>query len=226
MKIDRFTLAIIALPLIACLCGVILFGMGIFETATSSTKNYAETTGYFYSSALAEDEHYDAHKNTVSAPTYYLTYKYFVDGEEYKVTSSSPTAFVPSINEEIKILYDSENPEKAVIGGPAKRNNFLMILGIFFIIGSLPFLVVLLPNNTKKKKSKNKEPTIDSAGILFGSIIAVMGYGALAIICGSFSPVGIINYLDSSFTLPMIIPFLMIAAGLFSVIKSIFFYKK
>ena len=70
-----------------------------------------------------------------------------------------------------------------------------------------------------------KTPKVDKMGILMGSIIAVMGYGALAIICGGFSPATIFNYIESSFILPMIIPFLMIFAGVFAVVKGIFFYK-
>lgn len=225
MKPDKFTIATVSLPLLACLIGIIVFGIGIYETITSPTRDYAETTGYFYYSTLAEDEHYDAHKNTVSAPTYFLTYRYFVGGEEFTVTGSSPTAFVPSIDEEIKILYDAENPKKSVIGGPAKRNNALILFGIFFVLGSLPFLLILLPNRENDKQKKKKKTNIDSAGILFGLIIAIVGYGTISVICGSFSPVKIINYIDSSFYFPMLIPFLMIGLGLFTVIKSIFLYK-
>ncbi|MBQ8766963.1 MAG: hypothetical protein IJZ16_09170 [Clostridia bacterium] len=206
------------LPIITILCGIFILGLGIKETATSNTKDYTETTGYFYYSTLAKDEHYDADKDAVSAPTYFLTYRYYVGGEEYTVTGSSPTAFVPSIDEEIKILYDVENPENAVIGGPSKRSNALIIIGIFFILCSLPFLVIIFGNNIQSLK-------VDKMGILMGLIVAIVGYGALSMICGSFSPIGIFKYLDSSFMLPLIIPILMIIAGVFSVIKSIFFYK-
>ncbi len=219
MKIDKFTLKISILPLLALIIGVFVLGLGIYETATSDTKGYAETVGYFNYSTIAEKEHYDSIKNKHYETTYYLTYQYAVDGEAYYVTSDYTTSFEPSFGEEIKILYDTNNPEKAVIGGPAKRNNFLMLFGIFFILGSLPFLVFLFGNN-------KKPPKVDKAGILMGSIIAIMGYGSLAIICGGFSPIVIFNYIDSSFILPMVIPFLMIIAGLFAVIKSIFFYKK
>lgn len=219
MKIDKFTLKISILPLLALIIGVFVLVLGIYETATSDTKGYAETVGYFNYSTIAEKEHYDSIKNKHYATTYYLTYQYAVDGEAYYVTSDYTTSLEPSFGEEIKILYDTNNPEKAVIGGPAKRNNFLMLFGIFFILGSLPFLVFLFGNN-------KKPPKVDKAGILMGSIIAIMGYGSLAIICGGFSPVVIFNYIDSSFILPMVIPFLMIIAGLFAVIKSIFFYKK
>ncbi len=218
MKIDKFTLKVSILPLLALIIGIFVLGLGIYETVTSDTKGYKETVGYFNYSTIAEKEHYDSHKNATVATTYYLTYQYAVDGEVYFVTTDSTTSFVPSFGEEIKILYDEKNPENAVVGGPAKRSNGLMLFGIFFIIGSLPFLFILFGNH---KKTSN----VDKAGILMGSIIAVMGYGTLAIICGGFSPVTIFNYIDSSFILPMIIPFLMIFVGLFAVIKGIFFYK-
>lgn len=214
MKLNKFTF----LPILALLIGVFFLGLGIYETATSNTKDYAETVGYYNYSTIAEKEHYDSIKNKHYATTYHLTYQYAVDGEVYYVTTDYTTSLEPSYGEEIRILYDAENPENAVVGGPAKRNNFLMIFGIFFILGSLPFLVVLFGNN-------KKSPKVDKMGILMGSIIAVMGYGALAVICGGFSPVIIFNYIESSFIFPMIIPFLMIFAGVFAVIKGIFFYK-
>lgn len=214
MKLNKFTF----LPILTLLIGVFFLGLGIYETVTSNTKDYAETVGYYNYSTIAEKEHYDSIKNKHYATTYYLTYQYAVDGEAYYVTTDYTTSFEPSFGEEITILYDAENPENAVVGGPAKRNNFLMIFGIFFILGSLPFLVFLFGSN-------KKSPKVDKMGILMGSIIAVMGYGALAIICGGFSPVVIFNYIKSSFFIPMIIPFLMIFAGVFAVIKGIFFYK-
>lgn len=216
MKINKFTF----LPLLALLIGVIFLSLGIYETATSQTKDYSETVGYYNYSTIAETEHYDSIKKKHYATTYYLTYQYAVDGEVYYVTSDYTTSIEPSFGEEIKVLYDAQNPENAVIGGPAKKNNFLMIFGIFFILGSLVFLVFLFSSNSKKM------PKVDKMGILMGSITAIAGYGALAMICGSFSPMGIFNYIESSFILPMIIPFLMIFAGLFAVIKSIFFYKR
>lgn len=214
MKINKFTF----LPILTLLIGVFFLGLGIYETATSQTKDYAETVGYYNYSTIAEKEHYDSIKNKHYATTYYLTYQYAVDGKAYYVTTDYTTSLEPSFGEEITILYDAENPEKAVVGGPSKRNNFLMIFGIFFILGSLPFLVVLFGNN-------KKTPKIDKMGVLMGSIVAVMGYGGLAIICGGFSLTKIFNYIESSFILPMIIPFLMIIVGAFAVIKGIFFYK-
>ncbi|MBR5190548.1 MAG: DUF3592 domain-containing protein, partial [Clostridia bacterium] len=160
MKLNKFTF----LPILVLLIGVFFLGLGIYETATSQTKDYAETVGYYNYSTIAEKEHYDSIKNKHYATTYYLTYQYAVDGEAYYVTTDYTTSLEPSFGEEITILYDAENPEKAVVDGPAKRNNFLMIFGIFFILGSLPFLVVLFGKQS---------PKIDTMGILMGSIVAV-----------------------------------------------------
>lgn len=204
------------LPIITLLCGILLIGLGIGEKA-DFPKDYVETTGYFNYASLAEDEHYED-DGAVSAATYYLTYSFYVDSKEYTVTSSSVTAFIPSLNEEIPVLYDAENPENAVIGGPAKSDTSLILFGIFFILGSLPFLVIIFGNNMQSKK-------FDKMLVLMGSIVAIVGYGALAIICGSFSPVGIFRYLDSSFALPLLIPILMVVAGVFGVIKGTIFYK-
>ena len=204
------------LPIIVLICGIFLICLGIGEKA-DFPKEYVETTGYFSHASLAEDEHYED-DGAVSAATYYLTYSFYVDSKEYTVTSSSVTAFVPSVNEEIPILYDAENPENAVIGGPAKSDTSLILFGIFFILGSLPFLFIIFGNNMQSLK-------FDKMLVLMGSIVAIVGYGALAIICGSFSPVGMFRYLDTSFAVPLLIPILMVVAGVFGVIKGIFFYK-
>ena len=109
MKLNKFTF----LPLLALLIGVFFLGLGIYETATSQTKGYAETVGYYNYSTIAEKEHYDSIKKKHYATTYYLTYQYAVDGEAYYVTSDYTTSIEPSFGEEIKVLYDTENPEKA-----------------------------------------------------------------------------------------------------------------
>lgn len=205
------------LPIITLICGIFLLGIGIKETA-EFPSDYVETIGYYEGSTIAEEAHYDSQKQESVATTYYLTYQFTVDNEIYYVTTNYSTSIVPSLGEEITILYDAENPENAVIGGPSNDNTFLILFGLFFILGSLPFLLIIFGNDMKSLK-------FDKMGVLMGSIVAIVGYGGLAIICGSFSPVGIFNYIDSSFVLPMIIPFLMIFAGIFAVIKGTIFYK-
>lgn len=206
------------LPIITLICGIFILGLGISETASFKTKNYVETVGYFAEPVLAEEAHYDSKKQTNVDATYYLTYYFEVNGSLYFVNTDYSTAFIPSQNEEIKILYDAKNPENAVVGSPASGGTGLILFGIFFILGSLPFLLIIFGNNMQSMK-------FDKMLVLMGSIIAVVGYGALAMICGTFSPVRMLRYLDTSFVFPLLIPFLMIFAGAFAIIKGTCFYK-
>ena len=206
------------LPIILLICGIFILCLGISETSALKEKNFTETVGYYTNLTLAEEAHYDSSDGAWVDDTYYLTYRFEVGGTTYFATTDYSTSLVPSVGEEIKILYDAENPENAVISSPASGGSGLILFGIFFILGSLPFLFVIFGNNTNS-------PRFDKAGVLMGSIVAVVGYGALAMICGSFSPIGIFKYISSSFVFPIIIPFLMIFAGVFAFIKSIFFYK-
>lgn len=206
------------LPIITLIIGIFLLVLGISETETFRAKNYIETVGYYIDSTLADDAYYDSQKHTKVETTYHLTYCFEVDGKKYYTTTDYSTSFRPSYGEEIKILYDSQNPEKAIIGGPTMKSNSLILIGIFFILGSLPFLVIIFGNNMQSMK-------FDKMLVLMGSIVAIVGYGALAMICGSFSPIGMFRYLDTSFALPLLIPILMIFAGVFGVIKGTIFYK-
>lgn len=224
MKIDKSIIKVSFLPIIALICGVVMLGIGIYKTAADPTDDYEKTVGYFYDSVLNEKEHYDSVKNENSAATYNLIYKYTVDGKEYMITTDYSTSFVPSSGTEIAIMYNPQNPDDAIIGGPTKENNILILLGIFFILCSIPFIAIIFFGGKGKKEGGNQR-SIDLIGIIFGSISSIVGYGALCIICGSFSPVGIIKYFASSFAIPIIIPLLLIAAGVFLVIKSMFFYK-
>ncbi len=205
------------LPIIVLICGIFLICLGIGEKS-DFPDDYVETVGYYIDSTLAEDAYYDPQKHTKDETTYHLTYCFEVDGKKYYTTTDYATAFRPSYGEEIKILYDEENPENAVIGGPAKSDTSLILFGIFFILGSLPFLVIIFGNNMQSTK-------FDKMLVLMGSIVTVVGYGALAFICGSFSPVGMFKYLDTSFTLPLLIPILMVFVGVFAIIKGTIFYK-
>lgn len=244
MSYYKETLKFLFLPIIALLIGVFLIGLGIYEKVTSPTKGFEAATGYLCGSTLYEDEHYDAIKQESSAATYKLTYCFTVDSEKYFVTSDYSTAFVPAEGTPCEILYNPENPDEAVIGGPNKNSTQLMFIGFFFALGSLPFFIgrvgTIIPKkqskaetsksskSSKKRKTKsdNSELQFNSLGIIMSVIVMLFGYGACCMMSNSFSIKGIISYYITSFTLPMIIPILLIAAGLYTVINIIYKYFK
>lgn len=59
----------------------------------------------------------------------------------------------------------------------------------------------------------------------FRDNINFVSYGALYMIAGSLSPAKIFKYFTASFSLPLLIPILMIAAGIYLLIKGVFFSK-
>lgn len=225
---------LLILPTVILLTGLFLLCLGIYEKITSPTRNYESVTGYFYDSTLYEDEWYDSVKHENHAPTYKLIYRFTINSEEYFVTSSSATAFVPALDSPSDILYNPKNPEEAVIGGPNENITVTILFGIFFSLCSLTFFFIMADtkkhknkNNKSKKKKKSdcSPPKVDFTGIVFGTVTLLTGYGGISIISHTFSIIGIIDYFFASFTPPILIPMLLIAVGIFMIIKSIFFTK-
>lgn len=224
------------LPVFCLLCGSLLLVLGIQESISASVQDWATTTGYLNNSYLYEQGRYDAAKKASSADTYKLIYSYTVGNQEYMLTTDYATAFVPAVGSETEIRYNPENPEEAVVGGPSQSNRYLIFFGMFFIIIPLFFL---LPNlayavrhrsaaQMKKKtesKRKKKKGQIDYFGVGTGLVLIVFGYGALCMIAGTYSIPGIAAYFASSFTVPLFIPLLLIAAGIFLLVKLAFFKK-
>lgn len=233
----RDNLRFLFLPIIGLLIGISLIGLGIYETITSPTKDFESVTGYFYGSTLYESESYDPLRNENHAATYKLTYRFTVDSKEYFVTSESSTAFIPAIDTPSEILYNPNNPNEAVIGGPKKRSTFIIFFGLFFSLGSLAFFPGHINNIKYERQSKNKTskkekrsdrsaPKVDLFGVYLGALLVFVGYGSICIISSSFSITGIINYCLTSFTLPMLIPIILVVGGLYSIIQFIFFNRK
>lgn len=223
---------LLILPTVILLTGLFLLCLGIYEKITSPTRNYESVTGYFYDSTLYEGEWYDSVKHESHAPTYKLIYRFTINSKEYFVTSSSATAFVPALDSPSEILYNPKNPEEAVIGGPNENSTVIILFGIFFSLCSLTFFFITADtekhkNNKSKKKKKSgcSPPKVDFTGIVFGTVALLTGYGGISIISHTFSIIGIIDYFFASFTPPILIPMLLIAAGIFTIIKSIFFTK-
>lgn len=226
-------LAFLILPILCLLVGLVLLSLGIRDAVTNSTRGYREVTGYLTDYTLQESGGYDPQRRTETADTYRLVYRYTVDGQEYELVTSYSTSFVPSRGSETEILYNPENPAESVIGGPNQSENHLIFIGLFFMFCSLPFFLPFLPKRKKKKGGKqaarrapSKWAAVDWIGIVIGLFLIGISYGALAMITNSYSPAGIERYYAESFHFALLIPLLMIAAGLLLLYRSLPFRKK
>ncbi len=58
-----------------------------------------------------------------------------------------------------------------------------------------------------------------------GMLLVLLGYGTLFVISGTFSVWGIAAYIMESFTLPLLIPLLLLAIGVLVFLRSLFQQK-
>lgn len=164
---------ILALPVICLLIGIVLISIGIWDLASDQTKGYEKTTGRLVDYTLYEAGGYDAARKTQTADTYRLIYSYTVNDEPYTLSTDYGTSIVPSFGSEAEILYNPENPDEAVIGGPNRFGRQMIFFGLFFALGSVPFFLPFLPQKTEKKRSENNQPAteknMNSTGLRSGS---------------------------------------------------------
>lgn len=211
---------LIATLLLSAIClgiGILLFCLAFSGRAEEKkqTADYVATEGIYEGASLYSEAEYDPARDTHSSATYYLTYRYEVDGETYYVTTDYATGILPKANSTRRILYDPQDPSQAVIKGMG-RNSGLLIGGILFTaiplilsIGAL-FVFGIIKNGASILE------------FFMGAVVAAVGFGALYGMSNSFS---LVKGFQSVGPL-CIIPTLMILAGFYQMIRILFFKKK
>ena len=207
------------LVVVCFLCGICLLYFGMIDTIklNETSKNYESTSGYLWDYRLYRKGEYDTTKKTQKSDTYTLIYNYMYADQEYKVETDYGTSFVPEIGSEIEVRFNPENPQQAIIVGPNK-NSILLFAGGLFTGVPLIFILFFLSLTGRFKKLP-----VDIIGVVMGIVFLFAGYGALYMITGQFSIGGIVRFFATSFTFPLLIPLLLIAAGAFMLFKSLFF---
>lgn len=194
---------------------MIFFGLKGTWQLERETRNYAKTTGYLTDYTIQAEAEYDAVKKEHTAATYYLVYSYVAGQREYQVATDYATSILPAMGTSAEIRYSPDDPEQAVIVGPNKNAGLLFIGGLFAVIPGVMLWVMLKP--VPKKKGRK----IDTTGLVFGLVFAAFGYGALYMATGEYTLSGIVQFYQTSFILPLVIPPLLIVAGLFASIRSL-----
>ena len=228
-----FSVLFLALPALCLIIGIVLFSLGIRNTVSDRTKGYEKTTGRLVDYTLYEAGGYDAARKTETANTYRLIYNYTVNGETYTLSTDYGTSIVPSFGSEAEILYNPENPGEAVVGGPNQSGNQLILIGLFFALGSVPFFLPFLPRKSEKKKKEKRKQSAENRkkhekdwfAVVIGLLFIGVSYGALAMISSSYSLAGIAHYFMNSFHFMLIVPILMALGGLAMTCRGLFYGK-
>ena len=107
-------------------------------------NNYVETQSYFIEKRI-----YSTKEN--GNITYLLTYRYYVNKDEYYITTDYDTSKIPKIGSEKKVLYNIKNPNDAVFKEYKFSTDNIMftILGIVFTL--IPIIILIKQNNRNKE---------------------------------------------------------------------------
>lgn len=196
---------------LSLLCGAVLLFLGLRDAAAlgEKTKDYESTEGYLY--------HYERYTDAKTIgrrrrnTTYLLTYTYFVDGGEYSVSTTYGTSILPERGSTREVLYDPENPSEAVLAGTSGTG--MLIFGGALFLGVPGIMIFLMLMGDYKARR------INIADVVVGVVFAGLSFGVLYLMAGT------VNVTDAFREAgpPAAIPAVMIAAGVYLLIRGIFF---
>lgn len=191
--------------------GLVCLVIGIKDTyqTKKKTQNYLTTTGYFKDYEIYSSSNKDK-------PTYRLIYIYEIDGQEYSLKTDYGSGSIPSENSEREIKYNPNNPSEAVFTG-TNRNSGLIYFGVFFILGSMVFVLIFLSTFDVFANIK-----FNVIGLYVGFVLLIVGIGIIAFQMGEVSTlIEVIKRMKFW----ILIPLMFIIVGIFQIIKCLFFER-
>ena len=201
---------------VSIVCGIILLFFGIRDTSRQNElhRDFEETPGFLSDCRVYSS---DAEKTS-----YILTYSYQVDGREYTVSAEYGMGTVPKQGSQRMVWYNPTRPEEAVLAGGGTGELFLFMGGLFL---GVP-LVILLGMLVASGRFAENGFLHCALDIGVGVVLMGAGAGALYIIGGTLD----LGKIWETFAPPrvflLLIPALMILAGAFQMVKSIFLWAK
>ena len=198
------------------LVGVFLLISGIAGALSQKreTADYQTVTGYFVDYQLYSSGTDFGSRH--GSPTYALTYRYTVGGQDYTVTTDYGDSNIPQPGSQREIRYDPADPSRAVIAG-MNSHSLLIFVGALFVGIPLIFLLILLSGAGFFGKIQ-----IDLIGFVIGLFFLAMGLGCFWMLGSSLSPVPMFQ----SIGLWGLIPFMFVLTGIFMLCKSLFLARK
>ena len=190
---------------VSFICGIVMLFFGIKETTELGIKmkGYVETEGYL--------SDYAVYSSDDDGTTYRLIYAYTVDEMEYTVSTDYGTGTIP-MNAARKIMYDPADPAKAVVVG-GSSNAMLMFGGVMFTAVPVVIFLGILVITGRLDISG-----FDFLGFIIGIVLIAVSYIVIYIISGSLSLVKAFEHMGFLTAIPA----MLIAAGAFVIIKTVF----
>lgn len=197
------------LILVALTAGIWMLVSGIRGTIEQNAlkEKYETVEGNLSDYALESPGGYDPVRRRHTNDTYRLTYTYFVEDIPYTVTTEYSTGAVPALGSARTVYYDPADPENAILGG-VSVSSILLFGGFMFT--AIPLIFILVGCSAMGWLPKTRIEWMD---VIIGSITAGLGGGFL-------------QFMEGGFHILMVIPWLLILAGVWLIIRGLFLSGK
>ncbi|MBC2870150.1 DUF3592 domain-containing protein [Bittarella massiliensis] len=191
---------------VCLLSGIVILFLGVKDTIQLSQRagGYTATEGHFVD--------YEVYRSDREGTTYRLIYEYEVNGAPYRVSTDYGTNAIPARNSTRTVKYDPANPQKSVLAG-SNSANWMVFMGLFFVLGSTVFILAWLTGKGCFDRCK-----VSVLGVYIGIVFTFVGAGSILLRMGETG-----SWLScfQSFGLWILVPLLMIAAGVFQTVKCL-----
>ena len=136
---------------------------------------------------------------------------------EYFIKTDYGVGTIPDKNSARKIKYNPENPSDAVFL-ESDKNSVFILLGLIFILFSMPFVFKTLNKNVFFRKLKN-----DILGLYMGVVFFALGIGVINFLLSQAS-----SFIEviKNWGFWIVIPIVFIVAGFLQIIKCLFMIIK
>lgn len=195
---------------IVFISGIVMLFFGIKDTykLNKNTKGFITTNAYY-----KDYEIYDTDKD---GTTYKLKYVYVIDDIEYEVSTDYGSNYIPLKNSIRKVKYNPDNPSESILVG-LNNKKVLIYAGLFFVLGSIPFILFGLMMLGMFNKVK-----IDIIGIYIGFAFLIIGIGSVLL---QNTETNSLLETIKSMKLWFLIPIMFIIIGIYQIIKKLIIKK-
>lgn len=203
--------SIIAFKLLTVLAILISIPL-LYKGISRAIQNHHAEENYILTEAVVSGYQEIQGKGSDRHRTYYsLTYTYTVEGEVYYIADELMVHTLPPAGHSREIRYDPANPENALLVGKSGSTASLLAGLMFLLIPAIMFFGWLIATDRLHIRA---EYIFD---VSIGLVMTVIGFGTIYGMTGTLSI--ITAFKEYSFII--IIPLLMIIAGVYQTIKSV-----
>ena len=203
--------AIIAFKILTVLAMLISIPL-LYTGISGAVRSHRAEENYLSTEAVVSGYQEIQGRGSKRHRTYYsLTYAYTIEGDVYYITDDLLIRTLPPAGYSREVLYDPMDPENALLTGQT-RTSASLLAGLILL--QIPVIMLFGWLIVTDRLSIKAENIFD---ICIGLVMTVIGFGTIYGMTGTLSIITAFK----KYSFIIIIPLLMIIAGIYQTIKSI-----